>query len=86
MRWPWTKVTPPEKRQSQPFTDAIVATRLFAQAGGNVSGDPLATSAVEMAEPDAYQRAFQGCTVKTDNTAVKKALTPSPSRQYRKVN
>ena len=73
--WPWSKSPPPEKRQSQPYSDAII-NAITQQAGGNISGDVLATAAVEMCA-GSYARAFQGCTVKTDNTAVKKALTAS---------
>ena len=60
MKWPWQR-TPertPEKRQStQPFTDAIQAA-IAAQAGGNLTGNPLALGALEMAA-GAYSRALR---------------------------
>ena len=73
MRWPWTRKEP-EKRQSQPLTDAIVSA-IAAQAGGNLTGDATAVGALEMAS-GAYSRAFSGCTVQASDM-VKRALTPS---------
>ena len=73
MSWKfWQK--PPEKRQSQPFSDAIVSA-IASQAAGNLTGDPTAVGAVEMAS-GAYSRAFAGCTVQAADR-VKRALTPA---------
>ena len=71
----WRKDPEPEKRQStQPFTDAIVSA-IAAQAGGNLTGDPTAVGALEMAA-GAYSRAFQSCSVQASDMA-KRALTPA---------
>ena len=54
MRWPWQRE--PEKRQSVPFTDAVVAA-LTAQASGQAVGDASAIAALEAAVA-LYSRAF----------------------------
>ena len=58
MRWPWSK---PEKRESLPFTDAVVAA-LAAQAAGQSVGDPGAIAALEAATA-LYSRAFAAAAV-----------------------
>ena len=60
MRWPWSKAEP-EKRQSIPFTDAVVAA-LTVQAGGTATGDPSAIAALETACA-LYTRAFAAVTI-----------------------
>ena len=45
MRWPWSK---PERRESAPYTDAVVAA-LTAQASGQAVGDASAIAALESA-------------------------------------
>ena len=70
MRWPWQKV---EKRESQPFTDAIVAA-IEAQAGGTSAGDPGAIAALETAA-GLYARAFAAATVKPESA--RRIITPS---------
>ena len=55
MRWPWSK-REPERRESLPFTDAVVAA-LTAQAAGTATGDPSAIAALEAAVA-LYSRAF----------------------------
>ena len=60
MRWPFTK-REPERRQSVPFTDAVVAA-LAAEAGGQSVGDPSAIAALEAAVT-LYGRAFAAATV-----------------------
>ena len=55
MRWPWSK-REPERRQSVPFTDAVVAA-LTAQASGQSVGDASAIAALETACA-LYTRAF----------------------------
>lgn len=55
MRWPWSK-REPEKRESVPFTDAVVAA-LQAQASGQGVGNPSAIAALEAAVA-LYSRAF----------------------------
>ena len=54
------KGTDPGKaaKSTQPFTDAIQAA-IAAQAGGSLTGNPLALGALEMAA-GAYSRAFAG--------------------------
>ena len=54
MRWPWQRE--PEKRESLPFTDAVVAA-LTAQASGQAVGDASAIAALEAAVA-LYSRAF----------------------------
>ena len=57
MKFPWTRRAPePEKRQSVPFTDAVVAA-LTAQASGAAVGDASAIAALEAAVA-LYSRAF----------------------------
>lgn len=58
MRWPWAK---PEKRESVPFTDAVVAA-LAAQASGQAVGDASAIAALEAAVA-LYSRAFAAAAV-----------------------
>ena len=55
MRWPWSKGEP-EKRQSVPFSDAVVAA-LTAQASGQAVGDASGIAALEAATA-LYARAF----------------------------
>ena len=70
MRWPWTKAEP-EKRESLPFTDAVVAA-LAAQAAGQSVGDPGAIAALEAATA-LYARAFASARM----TPPVPALSPS---------
>ena len=81
MKFPWTRQAPdpvpeerqsvePEKRQSVPFTDAVVAA-LTAQASGQAVGDASAIAALEAAVA-LYSRAFSAVKV---SPAVP-ALTP----------
>ena len=63
MRWPWQKQV--EKRESAPFTDAVVAA-IEAQAGGAAAGDPGAIAALETAA-GLYARAFAAATVKPES-------------------
>ena len=58
--WPWSK-REPEKRESVPFTDAVVAA-LTAQASGASVGNANAIAAVEAAVA-LYSRAFAAATV-----------------------
>ena len=55
MRWPWSK-REPERRESVPFTDAVVAA-LTAQASGQAVGDASAIAALEAAVA-LYSHAF----------------------------
>ena len=74
--WPfWRRNTTvsPEKRESVPFTDAVVAA-LFSQAAGTAAGDPSAIAAVEAAA-GLYAAAFAGATV-TPANAMTAGLTP----------
>ncbi len=57
MRWPWGR----EKRESQPFTDAVVGT-IYAQAAGTVAADPSGLAALEVAA-GLYARSFAAATV-----------------------
>ena len=68
--WPFGK-REPEKRESIPFTDAVVAA-LAAQAGGQSVGDPGAIAALESAVA-LYTRAFAAVRV----TPAVPALSPS---------
>ena len=78
MRWPWQR-KPSEKRQStQPFTDAIVAA-IADQAGGNLTGNPLALGALEMAA-GAYGRAFAGATLTPPVPSLTPAIRASIAR------
>ena len=77
MRWPWQRT--PEKRQStQPFTDAIQAA-IAAQAGGNLTGNPLALGALEMAS-GAYGRAFAAATLTPPVPSLTPAIRASIAR------
>ena len=60
MRWPWSK-REPERRESIPFTDAVVAA-LAAQASGASVGDASAIAALEAAVA-LYSRAFAAATI-----------------------
>ena len=60
MIWPFRK-REPERRESLPFTDAVVAA-LAAQAAGQSVGDPGAIAALEAATA-LYSRAFAAATV-----------------------
>ena len=71
MRWPWQEKK--EKRESQPFTDAIVAA-IAAQAGGTEAGDVSGHWALECAS-GLYSRAFAGATVEGSDM-VKAAVGP----------
>ena len=68
MRWPWHKR---ERRESQPFTDAITDA-IVAQAAGTTAGDPSAIAALETAA-GLWARAFAAATVEPAHPAV----TPS---------
>ena len=71
MRWPWQQ---PEKRESQPFTDAITAA-ITASAAGTTAGDPGAIAALEAAA-GLYASAFAGARLEgPDNLTT--ALTPA---------
>ena len=72
MRWPWQRK--PEVRQSQPFTDAIVAA-ITAEAAGATIADPSGHWALETAA-GLYSRAFAGATVEAPDV-VKAALKPA---------
>ena len=65
MRWPWQP--PVEVRESQPFTDAVVAALTTAAAGG-VVGDPSGLAALEAAA-GLYARAFAGASVSPTGVA-----------------
>ena len=71
MRWPWQRT---EKRQNQPFTDAIVAA-IQAQAEGATVGDPGAIAALETAA-GLYARAFAAAKVTPVNDMTR-AISPS---------
>ena len=68
MRWPWSK---PEKRETQPFTDAVIQA-IVSQAEGTTPGDPAQTWAMETAA-NLYARAFAAAKVTGDRTS---ALSP----------
>ena len=68
MRWPWSK---PEKRESLPFTDAVVSA-LAAQAGGQSVGDASAIAALEAAVA-LYSRAFAAVRVSPPGTPLRPA-------------
>ena len=57
MRWPWTR----EKRESQPFTDAVVGA-IYAQAAGTLTADPSGLAALEVAA-GLYARSFAAAKV-----------------------
>ena len=69
--WPFRK-REPEKRESVPFTDAVVAA-LAAQASGTSVGDPGAIAALEAATA-LYARAFAAATI--DPPEARNVLTP----------
>ena len=71
MRWPWSK-REPERRESVPFTDAVVAA-LEAQASGASVGNANAIAALEAAVA-LYSRAFAAATVTPPEAAA--LLTP----------
>ena len=73
MRWPWQRAPEPEKRESLPFTDAVV-TALTAQAAGTATGDPSAIAALEAATA-LYARAFAAATVTPPEAA--RVLSPA---------
>ena len=70
MRWPWKA----EKRESNPYTDAIVS-RIVEAAGGLSSGDPSAIAAFEVA-CGLYSRAFASAKITPQNNRTM-AITPS---------
>ena len=70
MRWPWSKGEP-EKRESLPFTDAVVRA-LAAQAAGQSVGDPGAIAALEAAVA-LYSRAFAAVRVTPPGTPLRPA-------------
>ena len=75
MRWPWTRENPArETRESQPYTDAIVAA-LQAQADGTAAGNPSALGALEIAA-GYWARAFASAEVQPANE-VTAAITPA---------
>ena len=57
MRWPWTR----EKRESQPFTDAVVGA-IYAAAAGTVAADPSGLAALEVAA-GLFARSFAAATI-----------------------
>ena len=72
MRWPWQPKR--EKRESAPFTDAIVAA-IQAEAAGTTAGDPGAIAALETAA-GLYARAFAAADVSPMNERTR-AITPA---------
>ena len=70
----WFKKTAPEKRASQPYTDAIVSA-LITQAGGSDVVNPAALGALEIAA-GLWSRAFASASVLCDDPRVKSAITP----------
>ena len=70
--WPFGK-REPERRESIPFTDAIVAA-LTAQAAGTATGDPSTIAALEAAVA-LYSRAFSAAVVTPAEAAA--VLTPA---------
>ena len=75
MRWPWTRKEPEKRQSQQPYSDAII-NAITQQANGTISGDVLATAAVEMCA-GSYARAFAVANIKSDNPLVKRVLTPT---------
>ena len=61
MRWPWART---EKRESQPFTDAVVGA-IYAQAAGTVAADPSGLAALEVAA-GLYARSFAAATIQPE--------------------
>ena len=70
MRWPWSKPEP-EKRETQPFSDAVIQA-IVAAAEGTTPGDPAQTWALECAA-NLYARAFAAAKVSGERT---ERLTP----------
>ena len=73
--WPFTsrREPEPEKRQAQPFTDAVVSA-IAEQAGGSVTGDPSGIAALETSA-GIYSRAFAVAVPSPPEAA--RALTPA---------
>ena len=72
MRWPWSKA---ERRESQPFTDAIIAA-ISAGANGGSTASPAASAALEAAA-GAVARGFAAAQVQDVDDDVADALTPA---------
>lgn len=70
MRWPWSKPEP-ERRESQPFTEAVIEAILQA-AEGTMPGDPSALWALECSA-NLYARAFAAATITGERT---QGITP----------
>lgn len=71
MRWPWSKAEP-EKRETQPFTDAVIRA-IINQAEGTMPGDPAQTWALECAA-NLYARAFGAAKITGERT---QGITPA---------
>ena len=69
--WPFTKLAKLERRESQPFTDAVIQA-LVSQAEGSQPGDPAQTWALECAA-NLYASAFAAAKVTGERT---EALSP----------
>ena len=69
MRWPWQRNS--ERREAQPFTDAVVAAIQSTAAGGD-TGNPAAIAALEFCA-SAYANAFAAARIEPDVPA----LTPA---------
>ena len=69
--WPWGKA---ERRESQPFTDAIVAA-IISQGEGSTPGDPSAIAALETCA-GLYASVFAGAKVEATGAAAG-AISPS---------
>ena len=65
MRWPWTK---PERREAQPFTDAIV-NAIQSTATGTQDGNPAAIAALEFAA-SCYASAFAAARINPEIPAL----------------
>ena len=65
MRWPWSKAEP-EKRETQPFTDAVIQA-IVNQAEGSMPGDPAQTWALETAA-NLYSKAFAAARITGERT------------------
>ena len=70
MRWPWS--AEPEKRETQPFSDAVIQA-IVNQAEGSMPGDPAQTWALETSAA-LYARAFSAAKVTGERT---EKITPS---------
>ena len=70
MKWPWS--AEPEKRETQPFSDAVVQA-IISQAEGTSPGDPAATWALETAA-SLYSKAFSAARITGERT---EKITPS---------